>query len=187
MMAQAARDPLFWPALTVAAQDSIYAFGRPNAADGCVRCHLPAGWLEQRSDPVNAAKMNGADFDGVGCDACHRMIDPFFADTAAGTREGSDWVGYWDETGASATPSQAAAAATLAADITQTSPLDHFNGAPLRRDSPHRGPGVHRERERAILRLHRGHAARALRRRHPAAQQALQPLHQEQVLLLDVP
>ncbi len=131
MMAQAARDPLFWPALTVAAQDSIYAFGRPNAADGCVRCHLPAGWLEQRSDPVNAAKMNGADFDGVGCDACHRMIDPFFADTAAGTREGSDWVGYWDETGASATPSPAAAAATLAADITQTSALDHFNGSPL--------------------------------------------------------
>lgn len=131
MMAQAARDPFFWPALTVAAQDSVYAFGNPNAADGCVRCHLPSGWLEQRSDPVNATAMSGSDFDGVGCDMCHRMMDPFHADTASGLREGSDWKGYWDESEASMTPSQAAADATLAADIVQTSQLDHFNGTPL--------------------------------------------------------
>lgn len=131
MMAQAARDPFFWPALTVAAQDAVYAFGKPNAADGCVRCHLPGGWLEQRSDPVNAIAMNGPDFDGVGCDLCHRMIDPFHADTASGAREGSDWKGYWDESGASTTPSQAAADDTLAADIVQTSQLTHFNGKPL--------------------------------------------------------
>lgn len=131
MMAQAARDPFFWPALTVAAQDAVYAFGRPNAADGCVRCHLPNGWLEQRSDPVNAIAMNGPDFDGIGCDLCHRMMDPFHADTASGAREGSDWKGYWDESAASMTPSQAAADDTLAADIVQTSQLTHFNGKPL--------------------------------------------------------
>src|SRR4051794_6339226 len=32
MMGQAARDPFFWTALTVAAQDSIYSFGRPNGS-----------------------------------------------------------------------------------------------------------------------------------------------------------
>jgi hypothetical protein len=137
MMAQAARDPFFWPALTVAAQDAIYALGNPNAADGCVRCHLPGGWLEQRSDPVNAFAMNGPDFDGVGCDMCHRMMDPFHADTAAGLREGADWQGYWDETGASQTPSQPAADDTEAADITQTSQLVQYNGKPLY-DATHR-------------------------------------------------
>ena len=137
MMAQAARDPFFWPALTVAVQDAVYAFGTPNAADGCVRCHLPGGWLEQRSDPVNAVEMNGPDFDGVGCDFCHRMIDPFHADTASGLREGSDWKGYWDESGVSMTPSQTAADDTLAADIVQMSQLDHFNQKPLYDASHH--------------------------------------------------
>jgi len=130
-MAQAARDPFFWAALAVAAQDSICAFGRPNATDMCLRCHLPTGWLAMRSDPPNGSTMNGADFDGVTCVLCHRMIDPFFASTAAGTREGSDWSGYWDESSLSSTPSQDAAAATLAADEQQASMLQLFNGQPL--------------------------------------------------------
>lgn len=54
MMAHAARDFLFWACLTVASQDSIHALGRPNAADICVRCHFPQGWLEGRSDPFFA-------------------------------------------------------------------------------------------------------------------------------------
>jgi hypothetical protein len=77
MMAQAARDPLWYACLTVAGQDSIWAVGNPNAQDICIRCHAPAGWLEGRSDPTNTSALQGTDFDGVQCDFCHRMVDPF--------------------------------------------------------------------------------------------------------------
>ena len=118
MMAQSARDFLFYACMTTAAQDSIWAVGTPNATDICERCHFPKGWVEGRSDPTNASLMTGADFDGVQCDVCHSMFDPFFETTMAGTREGSDWLGYWDETNASGTPSNTAATATLAEDET---------------------------------------------------------------------
>ncbi|MFO0759246.1 MAG: hypothetical protein U0359_22330 [Byssovorax sp.] len=137
MMALAARDPLFWPAFTVAMQDSIYALGRPNATDGCERCHFPKGWMEGHSDPTNASQMANFDFDGVHCDACHRMFDPFFTDTDNGVREGSDWAGYWDESEQSMTPSSVAAADTLSADTMQSGPFTYFNGLPLY-DATHR-------------------------------------------------
>jgi len=129
MMAQSARDFLFWACMTVGAQDSIWAAGRPNATDICERCHFPKGWLEGRSDPTNASLMTGADFDGVQCDFCHRMWDPFFETTYNGTREGADWLGYWDETNASGTPSQPAADATYAEDMTLAQAIVQFNGA----------------------------------------------------------
>jgi hypothetical protein len=129
MMAQSARDFLFWSCLTVGAQDSIWALGTPNATDICVRCHFPKGWLEGRSDPTNATLMTGADFDGVQCDFCHRMWDPHFETTYAGTREGSDWLGYWDETNASDTPSQPAADETYASDAATAQSTLQFNGA----------------------------------------------------------
>ncbi|MEJ2583012.1 MAG: multiheme c-type cytochrome [Acidobacteriota bacterium] len=121
MMAQAARDFLFWSCMTVAAQDSIWAVGTPNATDICERCHFPKGWLEGRSDPTNASLMTGADYDGVQCDYCHRMWDPFFETSFAGTREGNDWLDYWDETNSSDTSSQPAADATYTEDMV-TSP-----------------------------------------------------------------
>lgn len=86
MMAQAARDPLWLACLTTALQDSIWAtgwwlygadVGNPNAGDICIRCHSPTGWLEGRSEPTNTAALRTSDFDGVQCDFCHRMIDPF--------------------------------------------------------------------------------------------------------------
>jgi hypothetical protein len=129
MMAQASRDFLFWACMTVGAQDSIWAAGRPNATDICERCHFPKGWLEGRSDPTNASLMTGADYDGVQCDFCHRMWDPFFETTYAGTREGNDWLGYWDETNVSGTPSQLAADATYADDVTTALSILQFNGA----------------------------------------------------------
>jgi cytochrome c553 len=128
MMAQASRDFLFWSCLTVSAQDSIWAVGTPNATDICERCHFPKGWLEGRSDPTNASLMTGADYDGVQCDFCHRMYDPFFETTHAGTREGNDWLGYWDETNASNTPSQAAADDTYALDLADAQNILQFNG-----------------------------------------------------------
>jgi hypothetical protein len=128
MMAQSARDFLFWACFTVSAQDSIWAIGRPNATDICERCHFPKGWLEGRSDPTNASLMTGADFDGVQCDFCHRQWDPFFETTYDGTREGGDWLWYWDETNASGTPSQAAADATYAEDATLAQAIQRFDG-----------------------------------------------------------
>ena len=129
MMAQASRDFLFWSCFTVSAQDSIWAAGRPNATDICERCHFPKGWLEGRSDPTNASLMSGADYDGVQCDFCHRMWDPFFETTYTGAREGSDWLGYWDETNASGTPSQQAADATYAEDALLAQAITQFNGS----------------------------------------------------------
>ncbi len=131
MMAQSARDPLWWAAMTVAGQDSIWALGTPNAVDLCERCHFPGGWLGGRSDPPNASAMSGADYDGVQCDFCHRMVDPFFAGTYAGTREGNDWLNYWDETNASGTPSGPAATATFNEDRTLALALRFFNGSPF--------------------------------------------------------
>jgi hypothetical protein len=131
MMAQSARDPFFWASVAVAAQDSIAAIGTPNATDICLRCHLPKGWLEGRSDPTNATAMQGDDFDGVQCDFCHRNYDAHHVDTAAGTRDGSDWAGYWDETNASGTRSNAGAAATLTADRNEAANVRLFNGRQL--------------------------------------------------------
>jgi hypothetical protein len=128
MMAQAARDFLYWACLTVAGQDSVWAVGTPNAVDICERCHFPKGWLEGRSDPPNVSAMTGADFDGVQCDFCHTMYDPFFETTYSGEREGMDWLDYWDETNASATPSQPAADDAYLEDMAISSAIQTFNG-----------------------------------------------------------
>ena len=131
MMAQSARDFLFWATLVVAAQDSIWAAGRPNATDLCLRCHFPEGWLGSRSDPTDGSLMTGSDFDGVHCDACHRLYDPFFETTFAGSREGNDWQGYWDETDASDTPSDTAAQATHDQDALDADAVLLYDGEPF--------------------------------------------------------
>ena len=135
MMAQAARDPLFWPAFAVAAQDSIWAIGSPNATDLCLRCHMPKGWLEGRSDVANGSAMTGADYDGVQCGFCHHMWDPHFEDTHDGTREGADWAGYWDEAGnsgpGSGTLAQVWADNARLSDIDATAVIRFMNGQPF--------------------------------------------------------
>jgi hypothetical protein len=131
MMAQASRDFLFWSCMTVAAQDAIWAVGTPNATDICERCHFPIGWLEGRSDPSNASLMVGDDYDGVNCDFCHNLYDPFFEDTFAGVREGDDWLNYWDETNASATRSDAAAQETVDEDRLLAAGIVLFSGDPF--------------------------------------------------------
>ncbi|MGD8626610.1 MAG: multiheme c-type cytochrome, partial [Anaerolineae bacterium] len=131
MMAQASRDFLFWACMTVAGQDSIWAVGRPNAIDICERCHFPKGWLEGRSDPPNASAMTGNDYDGVQCDVCHAMYDPFYETTYDGSREGNDWLNYWDETNASDTPSGPAATETYVEDAALAGTITRFNGQPF--------------------------------------------------------
>lgn len=141
MMAQAARDPIFWACFTVALQDSIWAVGTPNAGDLCERCHFPGGWLDGRSDPPNASAMIGSDYDAIHCDFCHTMYDPFFDQTYAGTRETSDWLGYWDETNASDTPSAQAASDTHAEDASQAQNIQTFNGQPFFNNNVPFSPG----------------------------------------------
>lgn len=88
MMANAARDPIFWAAVDVANNDI------PGVGDYCIRCHTPRGWLRGHSTkpgdggPANpqgalgcllegsynkdGGKLN--DFGGVDCHFCHRMM-----------------------------------------------------------------------------------------------------------------
>ncbi|MET0592149.1 MAG: multiheme c-type cytochrome, partial [Polyangiaceae bacterium] len=67
MMANAARDPLFHAALTVARQDE------PVSGDLCIRCHAPRAWLFGRSEPALISNLEPADFESVQCDFCHRL------------------------------------------------------------------------------------------------------------------
>jgi len=72
MMAQSARDPLFYACLTIANQDAAFA------GDLCLRCHTPGGWLSGRSEPSDGSALTPDDRDGVSCSVCHRMVDPVF-------------------------------------------------------------------------------------------------------------
>lgn len=119
MMANAARDPLWAACMTVALQDSIWALGNTNAGDLCIRCHTPNGWLGGRSDPPNLTALTGSDFEGVSCDACHKMVDPFRA-----MRQSDDLTA---ETNATAI---AEADKTYAQDLNVLSPLALFDGLP---------------------------------------------------------
>ncbi len=78
MMAQSARDPVFWASLDVANHDI------PTVGDLCLRCHAPRGWLAGRSEPPDGSEdgcglvgkidaKTGDDFSGVACEFCHRM------------------------------------------------------------------------------------------------------------------
>ena len=70
MMAQAARDPLFYACLAIAEQDA------PGSGDLCIRCHAPDGWLNGRSTPTDGSALNNNDREGVQCDFCHKLVKP---------------------------------------------------------------------------------------------------------------
>jgi len=120
MMANAARDPLWAACLTVALQDSIWALGNANAGDLCIRCHTPTGWLGGHSDPPNLTALAGSDFEGISCDACHRMIDPIH-----GVAQTNSLAAETDPT------ALAEAAATYAQDLNVLNPLTLFDGTPF--------------------------------------------------------
>ncbi len=77
LMAQAARDPIFYACLDIAEADS------PGSGDTCIRCHVPKAWLEGRSTPTNGMSITAQDRDGITCNFCHRMVDPFNLDGQA--------------------------------------------------------------------------------------------------------
>ena len=111
MMAHAMRDPIFWACLAVAVQDSAWATynvagpgldeatlrQRTEVADICLRCHSPSGWLSGRSTPTTGSAMISDDFDGVHCEACHRLVDPRYKTPTANPQESANFIGYWDE------------------------------------------------------------------------------------------
>ena len=99
MMGQAGRDPLFWSAFAVANNDAT------DAGEFCLRCHAPAGWYAERSDPANGNALLEQDKDaGVACEVCHRMVNPV--------------PGATDEV--------AALDAVIRADLTDPPPTNHF-------------------------------------------------------------
>jgi len=69
MMANAARDPLYLAAVSVAEQDW------PGSGSFCLRCHTPSAWVESRTTPGNGSALNDTDKEGVQCAVCHRSID----------------------------------------------------------------------------------------------------------------
>jgi hypothetical protein len=70
MMANAARDPIFWATVAIAEQDF------DGAGDLCIRCHSTSGWQAGRSTPTDGSALTAADADGVECDSCHKMTNP---------------------------------------------------------------------------------------------------------------
>ncbi len=72
MMSQASRDLLFEANMAIANQDA------PDSGDLCLRCHILRGWLRGRSVPTDGSQILASDHDGVSCDLCHRLVDPFY-------------------------------------------------------------------------------------------------------------
>jgi hypothetical protein len=79
MMANSARDPIFYAALAVS------NYYRSAAGDYCIRCHSPMGWLVGHSEDFTGQSLVGTDLDGVQCDFCHRSMDPLNPDSTAPT------------------------------------------------------------------------------------------------------
>lgn len=69
LMANAARDPIFWAGVAVADQD------HPGETIDCVRCHAPRAFLDGRGTVTEISELLPDDFDGVACEVCHRMVD----------------------------------------------------------------------------------------------------------------
>lgn len=70
LMANAARDPVFWAGVAIASQDA------PGQTEDCIRCHSPRAFLEGRGDAIAMDELTPADIDGsVECEACHRMME----------------------------------------------------------------------------------------------------------------
>lgn len=69
MMANAARDPVFWAGVAVASDDI------PGETELCIRCHAPRAFLSGHGDVTSIDELELAELQGVECEACHRMME----------------------------------------------------------------------------------------------------------------
>ena len=60
LMANAARDPVFWAGVALADQDE------PGGTEDCVRCHAPRAFIEGRGDAISMDALSSEDLEGVG-------------------------------------------------------------------------------------------------------------------------
>ena len=72
MMANSARDPVFWAGVAVADADA------PGETELCIRCHSPRAFLNGNADAVTSFdELEPEEREGVECELCHRaMEDP---------------------------------------------------------------------------------------------------------------
>jgi len=70
MMAHSYRDPIFQAQFQIAERDA------GESGDACLKCHAPAGWIENRVTPTDGSALTDADKMGVSCIICHRMVNP---------------------------------------------------------------------------------------------------------------
>ncbi len=69
MMANAARDPVFWAGVALASQDD------PEQTSLCIRCHAPKAFIEGRGESIALDELTDDDREGIVCELCHRMVD----------------------------------------------------------------------------------------------------------------
>lgn len=67
MMANAARDPVFFAALAVANQDM------PGVGSFCIRCHTPLAFVRGHA-AADGSQLDAVDLQGIGCETCHRAV-----------------------------------------------------------------------------------------------------------------
>ncbi len=81
---QSARDPVWHAALAIANQDVN------TGGETCIRCHAPGAWLGGRSFDGTTDHFEFADFDGVNCNFCHRVVNPVPDDLPASGYPGDE-------------------------------------------------------------------------------------------------
>ena len=74
MMANAARDPVFFASLAIANQD------KPGIGTYCLRCHSPIGFVKGHATPPDGSAFDDTDKQGIGCETCHRATQSMGAD-----------------------------------------------------------------------------------------------------------
>ncbi len=69
MMANSARDPVFWAGVAVASNDA------PGETDLCIRCHAPRAFLDGHGQVTSIDELESEEDEGVECEFCHRTVD----------------------------------------------------------------------------------------------------------------
>ena len=69
LMANSARDPVFWAGVAVADVDD------PGHTELCVRCHSPRAFLEGNGTATSMDALTPEQREGVECEFCHRVME----------------------------------------------------------------------------------------------------------------